>query len=96
MNLRAVPIIRSITHLRYEAPALFRLLKKKNEPVYITRNNKPVGILLSPQIFSQLWSLYEDWRDQKMIDKILDDSSKKDFVDLSDFDRKQRKKLGLA
>lgn len=96
MNLTAIPMIKSITNLRYQAPDLFRMLKKKNQPVYITKNNKMIGVLLSPKIFSQLWEFYEDWRDQKLIDEILTSSSKKDFLDFFEFDKKQRKKLGLS
>ena len=95
MNLTAIPIIKNITSLRYETPSLLRILRNKSEPVYITKNNKLVGVLLSPKSFSQLWKLFEDWRDQKIIDKIIASSSEKDFVDFSTFDEKQRKKLNL-
>lgn len=96
MNLTAIPEIKSITDLRYQAPALFKTLKKKSQPVYITRNNRMIGVLLSPKIFSKLWELYQDWRDQKFIDEITDSSSKKDFLDFSEFDKKQKKKLDLV
>jgi len=96
MNLTAIPTIKSITNLRYQAPALFKVLRKKNQPVYITKNNEMIGVLLSPKIFSRLWELYENWRDQKLIDEIITSSSKKDFLDFSEFDKKQRKKLSLA
>lgn len=96
MNLAAIPEIKSITDLRYRAPALFKSLKKKSQPVYITRNNKMIGVLLPPKIFSKLWGLYQDWRDQKLIDEILTSSSKRDFLDFFKFDKKQRKKLGLV
>lgn len=96
MNLTAIPTIKSITDLRYRAPALFQTLRKKDKPVYIIKNNKMIGVLLSPKIFSRLWGLYEDWRDQKLIDKIFTSSTEKDFLDFSAFDKKQRKKLNLA
>lgn len=95
MNLTAIPTIKSITSLRYEAPALFKTIEKKSEPVYITKNNEPIGVVLSPKVFSQLWELYEGWRDQKIIDRILASSKKGDFLDFSEFDEKQRKKLNL-
>lgn len=96
MNLTAIPDIKSITDLRYQAPTLFKMLKKKNQPVYITKNNKMIGVLLSPKIFNQLWELCQDWRDQKIIDKTLASSSKKDFFDFDEFDKKQREKLSLT
>lgn len=96
MNLTAIPTIKSITDLRYRAPALLKTLRRKNQPMYITKNNKPIGVLLSPKAFGRLWELYEDWRDQAIIDKATTTSSKKDFLDFLEFDKKQRKKLGLS
>ena len=96
MNLTAIPTIKTITDLRYQAPVLFNFLKKKGRPVYITRNSRTVGVLLSPKIFAQLIEVYEDWRDQKIIDETVTASSKKDFLNFIEFDKKQKKKLKIS
>ncbi|HUS60331.1 MAG TPA: hypothetical protein VMX76_03060 [Nevskiaceae bacterium] len=96
MNITAIPLIKSITDLRYQAAGVFNVIKRKNQPVYITKDNKMIGVLLSPKIFAQLWEAYEDWRDQKIIDEIASSSSKKDFLDFFEFDKKQRKKSNLS
>lgn len=96
MNLTALPTIRNVTDLRYRTPALFTFLKQKGRPVYITKNSKTVGVLLSPKIFARLIEIYEGWRDQKIIDETLASSSSRDFLDFFEFDKKQKKKLNFG
>lgn len=89
MNNLALPLIKSVTDLRYQTPALFKLLKKKKRPLFIAKNNKMVGVLLSPKIFVKLWESYEDWRDQKIIDELIKASSPADFLDFEKFEKKK-------
>lgn len=51
--LPPLPFIKTVTDLRYQTPAIFKLLKK-NKPVVITRDSQAEAVMLSPFLYEKL------------------------------------------
>lgn len=96
MNLPILPIIKSVTDLRYQTAHIIKLLAE-NKPVIVTRENDTVAVMLSPGQYQQLLSLFEELenhQDAQKIERIVEDGG--EFIDFHAFDKKQRKKLKLS
>jgi len=93
MNLPILPIIKSVTDLRYQTADIIKLLQE-NQPVLITRDNDTVAVMLSPKQYQQIFLLFEELEDQQDAEA-LEKAIKKggEFIDFKIFDKKQRKKF---
>ncbi|MBI5465567.1 type II toxin-antitoxin system Phd/YefM family antitoxin [Candidatus Gottesmanbacteria bacterium] len=96
MNLPIIPIIKSVTDLRYQTAAIIKLLGR-DQPVVVTKDNDTVAIMLSASQYQQIVYLFEELEDIQAA-KRLENSIEKggEFTKFETFDKKQRKKLKLA
>ena len=95
MSLPIIPTIKSVTDLRYQTAEIIKLLDK-NQPVVITRENDTVAVMFSPVYYQRLVDLFEQLDEQKearRLEKAIEEGDK--FVNFSDFDKKQRRKLKI-
>jgi PHD/YefM family antitoxin component YafN of YafNO toxin-antitoxin module len=96
MNLPIIPIIRSVTDLRYQTAEIIKLLKQ-NQPVVVTRDNDTIAVMLSPSQYQQIIHFFEELEEEKAaqrLEKAIKRGGK--FIDFVSFDKKQRKKLKTA
>ena len=95
MNLPMLPIIKSVTDLRYQTAEIMKILEK-GQPVVVTRENDSVAVLLSPKQYQQILTIMEEVEEEKE-SKRLESTIEKggQFTDFDTFDLKQRKKLKL-
>jgi len=96
MNLPIIPIIRSVTDLRYQTAEIIKLLKQ-NQPVVVTRDNDTIAVMLSPSQYQQIIHFFEELEEEKAAQR-LEKAIKREgkFIDFVSFDKKQRKKLKTA
>lgn len=95
MNLPVIPTIKSVTDLRYQTAEIIKLLDR-DQPVVITRENDTVAVMFSPVYYQRLVDLFEQFEEQKeaeRLEKAIKEGDK--FVNFSDFDKKQRRKLKI-
>lgn len=95
MSLPIIPIIKSVTDLRYQTADIIRHLEQ-DQPVVVTRDNNTVAVMLSPIQYQQIIHLFEEFEEEKETKKLEKAIEKGDqFTDFSKFDRKQHKKLKI-
>jgi len=95
MNLPIIPVIKSVTDLRYQTANIIKLLEQ-NQPVVVIRDSSTVAVMISPNQYRQIVSLCSEFEDNeatKRLEKAIEKGG--DFSDFSAYDRKQRKKLNL-
>jgi len=96
MNLPIIPIIKSVTDLRYQTADIIKLLEQ-NQPIVVTRDNDTIAVMLSPTQYQQIIHLFEEIEEgktAKRLEKAIEE--KGEFVDFVSFDKKQRQKLNIA
>jgi len=96
MNLPIIPIIKSVTDLRYQTAEIIKLLEQ-NQPVVVTRDSDTIAVMLSPTQYQQIILFFEELEEEKTAQR-LEKAIKKggEFIDFDSFDKKQRKKLKIA
>ncbi len=96
MNLPIIPIIKSVTDLRYQTADIIRLLEQ-SQPVLVTRDNDTVAVMLSPSQYQQILNFFEKQEEEKVVQRLEKEIEKKGkFSDFASFDKKQRKRLKIA
>jgi len=96
MNLPNLPIIKSVTDLRYQTADIIRLLES-NQPVVITRDNDTIAVMLSPSQYQQIINLFEELEAEEEKEKLEKAVEKGDkFINFGSFDKKQSKKYGIS
>lgn len=92
MNLPILPIIKSVTDLRYQTAEIINLLKDE-QPVVVTRENKTVAVVLSPIQYQKIVECFDELEDERA-SRRLEEAIEKggEFADFNEFDRKERKK----
>ena len=93
MTLPVLPVIKSVTDLRYQTADIIKLLEK-DQPVVVTRDNDTIAVMLSPVQYQQIINLFEEIEEKKETERLEKAIEKGDqFTDFDSFDKKQRKKL---
>jgi len=69
MNLPIIPIIRSVTDLRYQTAEIIKLLKQ-NQPVVVTRDNDTIAVMLSPSQYQQIIHFFEELEEEKAAQRL--------------------------
>jgi|GEM_PF-6324702 len=64
MNLPIIPIIKSVTDLRYQTASIVELVKR-GEPVVVTKGNDTVAVLFSPKQYQQILDLFAEFEDKE-------------------------------
>lgn len=96
MNLPIIPIIKSITDLRYQTADIIRLLEQ-SQPVLVTRDNDTVAVMLSPSQYQQILNVFEEQEEKITVQRLEKAIEKKGrFTDFNSFDKKQRKRLKIV
>ena len=96
MNLPIIPIIKSVTDLRYQTADIIKLLEQ-NQPVVVTRDNDTIAVMLSPTQYQQIIHLFEELEEERRTRRLeIAIKSGGKFIDFALFDKKQRKKLKIA
>ena len=93
MTLPVLPIIKSVTDLRYQTADIIKLLEK-DQPVVVTRDNDTIAVMLSPSQYQQILHLFEEIGEEKTtrrLEKAIEKGEQ--FMDFDSFDKKQRKRL---
>lgn len=93
MTLPTIPIIKSVTDLRYETADIIKILSR-NQAVLVTKDSNTVAVMLSPQFYQQFITLLEEVEDEKASQKLQKAIRKGgEFVNFEEFDRKHKKKF---
>lgn len=90
--LPQIPIIKSVTDLRYQARDIVHHVIEGNT-VLLTRDNDPVAVLFPVRLYESIRRYIEDIQDVVAIKKVLAD--KEDSIDFSVLDATMRKKHNL-
>ncbi|KKT74121.1 MAG: hypothetical protein UW86_C0014G0004 [Microgenomates group bacterium GW2011_GWA1_Microgenomates_45_10] len=96
MKLPIIPIIKSVTDLRYQTAEIIKLLEQ-SQPVLVTRDNDTVAVMLSPTQYQQIINFFEELEEEKeteKLEKAIEEGGK--FTDFNLIDKKQRKKLKIG
>lgn len=95
MTLPIIPIIKSVTNLRYQTADIIRLLGQ-SQPILVTRDNDTVAVMLSPTHYQQILNLFEEQENEKEVHRLEKAIEKKgSFIDFDSFDKKRRKRLKI-
>lgn len=63
-----LPTLKSVTDIRRDAKYIFEQVRKRNDVVLVTRNNKKLSVILSPETFSSMVDEKEAlWEELEMI-----------------------------
>lgn len=95
--LPPLPVIKSVTDMRYQSREIVNTLVKEQQTIYLTKDSNPIGVLIPLEKYKSIQSYIsslEDQIDAATLDKAIEESSH-DFVDFEEFDKEQRKKRGL-
>lgn len=96
MHLPIIPIIKSVTDLRYQTADIIKLLEQ-NQPVVVTRDNNTIAVMLSPAQYQQIIHFFEEIEEKSGAEKLEKAIAKGGrFVDFDSFDKRQRKRLKIA
>ena len=90
--LPQIPIIKSVTDLRYQARDIVHRVMEGNT-VLLTRDSDPVAVLFPVHLYESIRRYIEDTQDVIAIKKVL--AQKEPSVDFSTFDATMRKKHNL-
>lgn len=96
--LPSMPVIKSVTDMRYQSREIVDTLVKEEKAIYLTKDNDPVGVMLPIKTYKKLSEFIEeleDALDAATLDKAIEESAG-DFVDLEEFDKEQLKKRGRS
>lgn len=96
MTLPIIPVIKSVTDLRYQTADIIRLLEQ-SQPVLVTRDNDTVAVMLSPSQYQLIINLFEEQEERKESQRLEKAIEKRgSFTDFDSFDKKQRKRLKIV
>lgn len=92
-TLPQIPLIKSVTDLRYKAREIVAHVEKNGKTVLVTRDSDPVAVLFPVALYETLREYIEDTKDLADLKKAL--ARNEPATDFETFDKALRKRKGL-
>jgi len=92
-SLPQIPLIKSVTDLRYKAREIVALVVEDGKTVLVTRDSDPVAVLFPVALYESLRQYIEDTKDLADLKKAL--ARNEPATDFETFDKAQRKRRRL-
>ncbi|MEK7577964.1 MAG: type II toxin-antitoxin system Phd/YefM family antitoxin [Patescibacteria group bacterium] len=92
--LPQIPLIKSVTDLRYKAREIVALVVEDGKTVLVTRDSDPVAVLFPVALYESIREYIEDSKDIADLKKAL--AKNEPATDFETFDKTLRKRHGLA
>lgn len=91
--LPQIPLIKSVTDLRYKAREIIASVEKNGKTILVTRDSDPVAVLFPMALYESLREYIEDTKDIADLKKALAKNEKS--FDFAAFDKAERKRRHL-
>lgn len=92
-TLPQIPLIKSVTDLRYKAREIVASVEKNGETILVTRDSDPVAVLFPIALYESLREYIEDTKDIADLKKAL--AKKEKSFNFTAFDKTERKRRHL-
>lgn len=92
-TLPQIPLIKSVTDLRYKAREIVAHVEKNGKTVLVTRDSDPVAVLFPVALYETLREYIEDTKDLADLKKAL--ARNEPVTDFEMFDKTERKRRRL-
>lgn len=91
--LPQIPLIKSVTDLRYKAREIIASVEKNGKTILVTRDSDPVAVLFPMALYESLREYIEDTQDIADLKKAL--AKNEPATDFETFDKAERKRRHL-